>query len=592
MKVKDLLGQRLRETPTDCSTANSTIMVRGGYIKQMSSGIYSLFMPGKRICRKIEEIIREEMDALNGQEVQFPVSMPASIWEESGRYYSIGSEMARWIDRSGAKMVLGMTHEEAAVHLAKSVAVSHLDFPFMIYQIQTKFRDEPRSRGGLIRVREFTMKDAYSFHTTQESLDDFYDRCLLSYLRIFARVGLEDVVSVKSDSGMMGGSIAHEFMFLNPIGEDSIAVCSNCNYRANVEAANCVIEPCKALEKPLKKTPTPECKTISEVCELLGATPEKTCKAVVYQKNQDDTLVVVFIRGDREVNETKLRNALGFEIHAATNIADESGLIAGFIGPIDLDGDIVTVFDRSLCGAKSLICGANEIGFHYVGLSMERDCKGVSYIDVAKCERGDICPVCGKKSIAIHKGVEVGNIFKLGTKYTRAMDMAYQDRDGTMKNPIMGCYGIGIGRLAACVCERFHDDFGPIWPMSVAPWQIQICALSTDKNSEVKRWADAIYAALTQAGVEVLYDDRRVSNGVMLTDADLFGCPLRMVVSPRNCKNGIAELTSRDKSLRMELNYLDNAIYTIVECVKQIIEKQLHEQRALADRIVFNAERS
>ncbi len=569
MRLSQLLGERMKQTPSECTTVNHTFMVRGGYIKQMSSGIYSLFMPGKRVCRKIENIIREEMDKIDGQEVQFPVVMPSSIWEESKRYYTVGSEMARFNDRGGSKLVLGMTHEEAAVHLARDVASSYNDYPFMIYQIQTKFRDEPRSRGGLVRVREFTMKDAYSFHTSQECLDSYYERCLDSYNKIYARVGLPEVISVKSDTGMMGGSGAHEFIFLADIGEDSIAICQECDYRANVEASDCIIVQYACNETELVKVETPDCKTIDDLCRFLSVKDKDTCKAVVYCKNEDDSYVIVFLRGDREVNETKLNNYLGCEVHTAAEITEDSGITAGFIGPVGLNAKAEVIYDKSLEGARKLVCGANEPDMHYTGMSAERDIPaGTKFADVSKSVDGDICPVCGKPSIAVKRGIEVGNIFKLGKKYTDSMDMTYQDSDGTLKTPIMGCYGIGVGRLAACILEKHHDDYGPVWPVSVAPWHVHICALSITKDEKVKVIADGIYAALNDAGVEVVYDDRKMSNGAMFADADLLGCPVRIVVSPRNCGGGVVEISARDKSFKEEVSYSESDYSNIVKAVR------------------------
>lgn len=574
MRLSQLLGERMKQTPSECTTVNHTFMVRGGYIKQMSSGIYSLFMPGKRVCRKIENIIREEMDEIDGQEVQFPVVMPSTIWEESNRYYTVGSEMARFTDRGGAKLVLGMTHEEAAVHMARDVASSYNDYPFMIYQIQTKFRDEPRSRGGLVRVREFTMKDAYSFHTSEECLDSYYERCLESYKKIYARVGLPEVISVKSDTGMMGGSGAHEFIFLADIGEDSIAICGECGYKANVEAADCIVSHEGEDDTGLIMVETPECKTIDDLCAYLSVTEKDTCKAVVYMKNEDDSYVIVFLRGDREVNETKLCNYLGCEVHTAAEITEDSGIVAGFIGPVDLNAKAEVIYDKSLEGAKQLVCGANEIDMHYTGMSAERDIPAdAEYVDVSKSMDGDICPVCKKPTITVKRGIEVGNIFKLGKKYTDSMNMTYQDSDGTLKTPIMGCYGIGVGRLAACILEKHHDDYGPVWPISVAPWHVHICALSITKDEKVKYVADGIYEALKKAGVEVVYDDRKMSNGAMFADADLLGSPVRIVVSPRNCGNGVVEISARDKSFKEEVPYSENDYSGIVKAVQDKISE-------------------
>ncbi len=547
MKLEKLVGERFKEKPSDCTVDSHALMVRGGYMKYVANGIFSSYMPLKRITRKIEQILREEMDAIDGQEVQFPVVMPASIWQESGRYESIGKELVRFNDRNESPLVLGMTHEEAAVQLVREYGQSYVKYPFMIYQIQTKFRDEARPKTGLIRVREFTMKDAYSFHTSQQDLEEYYDKCHKAYERIFERVGIPEVVSVASDSGMMGGSISHEFMLLTDIGEDSIAICTECDYRANMEAAANVIEYTKtAPSAELKKVYTPNQHTIEEVCSFLGCDAKESCKAVVYQRNSDDKYVVLFLRGDLEVNETKLTNYLGFEIHPAV-ITEDCGLAAGFIGPYNLKGDFIVLYDHSLKGVNNLVCGANELEHHYTGLDMDRDIEGAEFHDFAKIQQGGICPHCGKHSITVSRGVEVGNIFQLGTKYTKAMNMTYVDSEGNNQYPIMGCYGIGVGRLAAAICEVHHDDYGPIWPKAIAPWQVHLCAVRAD-NPEVKEFADKLYADLQQKGVEVIYDDRNVSVGVMFSDADLLGVPYRVIVSPRNVKQGIVEISARDKS--------------------------------------------
>lgn len=548
MKLEKLVGDRFRERPSDCIIDSHALMVRGGYMKYVANGIYSSYMPLKRITRKIEQIIREEMDAIDGQEVQFPVVMPASLWQESGRYESIGKEMARFHDRSGSPLVLGMTHEEAAVHLVRDYGQSYMKYPFMIYQIQTKFRDEARPRAGLIRVREFTMKDAYSFHTSQSDLENYYSKCHKAYERIYERVGLPEVISIASDSGMMGGNISHEFMLLTPIGEDSIAICTECDYRANMEAAECIIHNKKNnASQELVLVHTPDIHTIEDVCKFLHCDEKTSCKAVVYQRNFDDHYIILFIRGDLEVNETKLTNYLGYDIHPAI-ITEESGLNAGYIGPVNLNGDFTVLYDRSLEGMNNLSCGANICEYHYTGLDMARDIEDTEYHDFAKIQEGGICPHCGKPAITVSHGIEVGNIFQLGTKYTKSMNMTYIDTNGESQYPIMGCYGIGVGRLAASICEAHHDDYGPIWPLAVAPWQVHLCAVRAD-DAEVQAYADKLYEELQNKGVEVIYDDRRVSVGVMFSDADLIGVPFRVIVSPRNIKQNIVEIVSRDKSL-------------------------------------------
>lgn len=567
MKLEKLVGERFKERPADCVIDSHAIMVKGGYIKYMANGIYSSYLPLRRIVRKIEQILREEMDKIDGQEVQFPVVMPASLWDESGRYDSIGDELLRFTDRNNVKMVLGMTHEEAAVHLVREYAQSYTKYPFMIYQIQTKFRDEARPRAGLIRVREFTMKDAYSFHTSQEDLEQYYEKCHAAYERIFERVGVPEVVSVKSDSGMMGGNISHEFMLLTPVGEDSIVLCDSCDYRANMEAAENISDIARDAESAaLEKVYTPNVHTIEDVCNFFGDETKNSCKAVVYQQNVDDKYVVLFIRGDLEVNETKLVNFLGEQVHAAV-ITEECGLNAGYIGPVNLkvNGDAVVLYDKSLEGRNNLSCGANEAEHHYKGLDMERDVPNAEYHDFAKIQEGGICPKCGKKTVKISRGIEVGNIFQLGTKYTKSMNMTYVDANGESKTPIMGCYGIGVGRLAASVCEAHHDEYGPIWPKAIAPWQVHLCAVRVD-DEEVRAYADKLYEDLQNAGIEVIYDDRSVRAGVMFADADLLGIPLRIIVSPKNMKQGVVEVASRDKTLKTQIP-LEN----VMEEIKQYL---------------------
>lgn len=573
MKLSKLVGDRFKERPANCLIDSHALMVRGGYIKNVANGIYSQFPPMKRISQKIENIIRDEMDKLDGQEVLFPVALPGSLWEESGRYESVGSELLRFTDRTGSKMVLGMTHEEASVQLVREYANSYAKYPFMIYQIQTKFRDEARPRAGLIRVREFTMKDAYSFHTSQEDLERYYQICYDAYNRIFARAGIPEVVTVASDSGMMGGSLSHEYMLLTPIGEDSIAICSDCDYRANMEAAESVIENTKdAADEPLTKVHTPNIHTIEEICDFLHSPLEKSCKAVVYQKNMTDDFVVIFIRGDLDVNETKLTNYLGEEVHPAI-ITSDCGLNAGYIGPVNLtvNGNYTVLYDKSLQGTNNLSCGANEEEYHYTGLCMERDVVDAEYVDLAKIVDGGICPHCGKKTIHISRGIEVGNIFQLGTKYTKSMNMQYLDADGESHYPIMGCYGIGVGRLAASVCEAHHDDYGPVWPITIAPWQVHLCCLRAD-DAEAKAFADELYASLQKEHIEVIYDDRNVRPGVMFSDADLLGVPIRLVVSPRNMKDAVVELSSRDKSVQDKV-----ALDAVVPTVKDLIAKMTKE---------------
>lgn len=573
MKLEKLVGERFKEKPSDCVVDSHALMVRGGYMKFVSNGIYSSYMPLRRITKKIENIIREEMDKIDGQEVQFPVVMPASLWEESGRYSSIDNSLCRFKDRNGSPMVLGMTHEEAAVQLVREYGNTYTRYPFMIYQIQTKFRDEARPRAGLIRVREFTMKDAYSFHTSQEDLEQYYDRCYKAYQKIFARAGIPETIVVQSDSGMMGGSISHEYMLLTAIGEDSIAICSDCGYSANMEAAESIIENTRdEVSEELTKVATPEMHTIEQVCDFLNAPAEKSLKAVVYQKNLTDEYVIVFIRGDLDVNETKLTNFLGENIHPAV-ITEESGIKAGFIGPVDMNAECkpLILFDKSVENTNNMVCGANETDYHFTGLDMAREFPNAEYHDFAKIITGGICPKCGKHSITVSRGIEVGNIFQLGTKYTKSMGMTYLDEKGETCTPIMGCYGIGVGRLAASVCEAHHDEYGPIWPMSIAPWQVHLCCMKS-ADEETHSAADKMYEQLQDAGLEVIYDDRKVSAGFMFSDADLLGVPVRVIVSPRNLKENVCEVVTRDKTYSAKVP-VEETVATVKNLVAELLSK-------------------
>ena len=564
MLLSKLLGDRFKEKPADATLASHIFLLRGGYIRQVSNGIYSMLLPAKRIASKIENIIREEMNRIDGQEVLFPVVMPSELWEESGRYGSVGGELVRFKDRTGHDMLLGMTHEEAAVHLARSEARSWTKYPFMIYQIQTKFRDEPRSRGGLIRVREFTMKDAYSFHTSQEDLEQYYQRALEAYHRIFRRAGLPQVVSVGSDSGMMGGKVSHEFMLLTEAGEDTIVICEQCDYRANAEIALSQVRHEPSAEQPLEEVLTPDIKDIESLAGFLGTTADKTMKATVFAVEGSKKPLVVFIRGDLQVNEAKLRNTIGAEVFPLTDY-ENVDLCFGFIGALGLDAEKADIlYDISLENENNLVGGANKPDHHIKGISMPRDIKPDKYVDVSRVNDGDICAKCGGR-LKLSRGIEVGNIFQLGTKYTESMAMTYTDADGKQKIPVMGCYGIGVGRLLASIIEASHDDYGPIWPMSVAPWQIHICVLNST-NEEVRQTGFRLYEELGRK-YEVLLDDRNAAAGIMFADADLLGIPLRLIVSSRNLEKGEVEVTTRDKKIKNSIKLED--VYTAVEKIIQ-----------------------
>ena len=547
MLLSKLLGERFKEKPADAFMASHIFMLRGGYIRQVSNGIFTLLPPAKRASRKIEQIIREEMDAIGGQEVLFPVVLPAELWKESGRFDSVGSELLRLKDRSGHDMVLGMTHEEAAVHLARSEAKSYLQYPFMIYQIQTKFRDEPRARGGLIRVREFTMKDAYSFHTSQEDLDACYQKVLDAYGRIYKRVGLRNVVAIESDTGMMGGQKAHEFMYLSDGGEDTIVLCDQCGYQSNMEVAVSSIqkEPCE--EQPMEEVHTPGVRDIEALAEFLSVPESRTMKATVFSRRDNKIPVVVFVRGDLQVNEVKLKKILGTEVDPLTDY-EGVDLCFGYIGAYHLNAEgIQVLYDKSLEGETNLACGANRKDYHIRGVSVPRDLDIREFVDVAKVKEGDACVKCGGP-LKVRRGIEAGNIFQLGTKYTKSMGMQYMDENGTLQTPLMGCYGIGVGRLLSCVLEDNHDEYGPIWPKSVAPWLIHICMLN-DTQEGIRELGLRLYQELGQKW-DTLLDDRGAAAGVQFADADLLGAPVRIILSKRNIAKGQVEITTRDKRIK------------------------------------------
>ncbi len=563
MKLSKLVAERTKDAPSDAKMKNHILLVRAGYMKQVANGIWSLSALGQKACRNIENIIRDEMDKLDGQEVKFPVVMPKELWDLSGRYTSIGNEMVRFQDRTGHPMLLGMTHEEAAVHLAKNWVKSYTQLPCMIYQIQTKFRDEARSRGGLIRVREFVMKDAYSFHTTQSDLDEYYFKVHKAYENIYHRIGLKNFISVKSDNGMFGGTMSHEFMFINDMGEDELVVCNDCSYRANQEVAECVYEKARVEDElPLELVDTKDAKTIDEVGKFFGVSAEKCIKAVVYAVKGETGYVLCFVRGDKEVNETKLRKIVGKEV-VPFEAKIEDGFVAGNIGPKGLNiANCVVVYDNSIKGLTNAVVGANKPNYHYKNFCVDRDLKDVQFVDISKVKDGDHCPECGGH-VSIKHGVEIGNIFQLGTKYTKSMGMLVHDKDGNEINPIMGCYGIGVGRSLACVVEENSDEKGICMPMSIAPYKVHIVPLRLD-DENVKTAAKNIYDALQNMGIDTLIDDRDCAPGVKFADADLIGMPLRVIVSPRGLADGNVEIKIRKTG--------ETIITPKADCINKLLE--------------------
>ncbi|MFZ2959809.1 MAG: proline--tRNA ligase [Candidatus Ozemobacteraceae bacterium] len=539
MRMSSLIGKRFKEKPAEAVLVSHSFLLRGGYARQVANGIYSLLPPAFRVIRKIEAIIRDEMERLGGQEVLMPVVLPRELWEESGRYAGVGSELLRLTDRTGHDMLLAMTHEEGVVHLVRHEAFSYKQYPFMAFQIQTKFRDEPRSRGGLIRVREFTMKDAYSFHRTEEDLQKYYSACGLAYARIFARAGLPEVVAVQSDTGMMGGKVAHEYMLLCDAGEDTIVTCESCAYLANTEVAVGRIPGFPEEPLPLEKVHTPGKKTIEEVAEFLGLLPRQMVKAVFYEKDEEGRPVLVLIRGDVEVNEAKL----GRILRCQPALAEEKtiraiGAVPGYASGIGLQGCRIIV-DPTVAQGGNLVCGANVADHHLKNFNLTRDVVGFETADIGTVREGDGCPQC-QGHLHLSRGIEVGNIFQLGSKYTTSMKMTYLDEQGKEQIPIMGCYGIGVGRLLSSVMEVHHDEFGPVWPLSIAPWQVHLNALNLKKPA-VKEAAEKLFLELKNAGIEVLFDDRDERAGIQFADADLLGIPLRFIIGERNLTEGKIE---------------------------------------------------
>ena len=544
MKMSKLIGERFKDKPSDCNLISHEYLVRGGYIRHVTNGVYTLLTPALKVLHNIEHIVREEMDKIDAQEILMPNLMPKELWQESGRYQSIGSEMFRLKDRNQKDLVLGMTHEEPCVDVARACTNSYTQYPYCLYQFQTKFRDEPRPRNGLIRVREFVMKDAYSFHTTKEDLHAYYEKVKQAYYRMYARMGMQQAVAVEGDNGMMGGKISHEFTLICPAGEDVIAHCPACGYYANSEVGKSVIIPHNTQSKPLEYINTPNCHTVEDVCNITDKQPIDFAKAVIYGL-KDGRHVIAFVRGDYDVEERKLENYCKSELIDA----DEKFLKrmhAGSVGAMGLDNnakDYIIVFDESLKDERCLVCGANEDGKHILNVDFNRDLNYTpQYVDIKKVREGDMC-TCGKGKITLQKGVEVGNIFELDTKYTETMGMKYIDSDGKAKTPVMGCYGIGITRAIPSIVEVNHDDRGIIWPMEVAPYKVHICILNA-KDKDMLTAGLELEEALKENGIDVIVDDRKVSMGVMLSDADLLGAPIRVIIG-RDFANSTDELVKK-----------------------------------------------
>ncbi|MCH8816241.1 MAG: proline--tRNA ligase [Chloroflexi bacterium] len=563
MRLSRSFGKTLRQAPADAETASHKYLTRAGFVQQVAAGIYSYLPLGWRSLTKISNIIREEMNRTGAQEVSMPVVQPRELWEQSGRADTFQPPLATLTDRRGRKMIIAPTHEETTTLMVAANLESYRDLPFNLYQIQTKFRDEARPRAGLLRVREFEMKDAYSFDKDEEGLDVSFREMADAYRRIFSRVGI-DVRMVEADSGPIGGKDSNEFVLLADSGEDTIFVCSdeNCGYAANAEKAE-FKKPAAEPEEPreLEEVHTPGIKTIEALAEFVGVPVSKTVKAVFYtpetpsETSAGGEIVFVSIRGDLEVNETKLRNSMGgAELRFATpEEVAAAGIVAGSASAIGLDDEngprsrarITSIADDSLVDSPNLVAGANRTDYHLKNGNYGRDFSADVVADIAMARAGDACPNDCNGHLVEHRGVEVGHIFKLGTRYSESMGATFIDEDGSEKLAIMGCYGIGIGRLLAATVEANHDDKGMILPRAIAPYEVYLARLNTNDETVVTA-ADKFYDELVSAGVEVLFDDRDEPPGVKFNDADLIGLPLRVVVSARGLRNGEIELKRRD----------------------------------------------
>ncbi len=561
MKLTKFFYTTLRETPSDATMPSHIFLMRGGYIKPLSTGIYSYLPMGFRVLKKIERLIRDEMNAIGGIEVDLPVVQTAELWSESGRYTAIGDELLRFKDRNNHNMVLAMTHEEAMTDLVRYVVSSYKQLPFMLYQFKTKYRDEARARGGLIRVREFLMKDAYSFHTSQEDLDRHYELEYEAYRNIFRKVGIEPVI-VQSDTGIMGGKVAHEFMLDTPNGEDYLILCKHCGYQANREIATFEREPYQGdANAQLEKVATPHAATIEDLCKFLNVKPEATAKCVFFDFN--GKLVTALVPGNLDVSEIKLHNLLkAKELYPAEDsLIEKCGMVPGFASPIGAH-DTRVIVDSGLENACDLVVGANEKGFHYIHCNPKRDLQNYEVADIAEAEEGCKCPKCGE-ALSETRGIELGNIFKLGTKFSSSMGATFLTPEGKAEPIVMGCYGIGVGRLMASVVENCHDDFGPIWPRNIAPFQVEIVNIT--KDSEI---ADKLEKELEDAGFEVLVDDRDERAGVKFKDADLWGIPLRIALGKKGLANGQVEWKPRAEKEMTMVNLAD-----VVEKVREFYGK-------------------
>jgi len=559
MRISQLFGKTLREIPAEAETASHQLLLRAGMIQQVAAGVYSYLPLGWRVLKKIENIIRDEMDKAGGQELMMPVLQPLELWQETGRDQAFGQSLFTLCDRRERDLCLGPTHEEVVTKLVSQNVRSYRDLPLLLYQIQTKFRDEPRPRAGLLRVREFTMKDLYSFDIDEEGLDQSYDKMLKAYKNIYDRCGLPSLL-VEADSGAIGGKDSHEFMVITETGEDEIIYCPACHYTANSDKAQSIkgtLNDEKLLA--LEEVDTPGMSTIEEVSSFLKVPQSHTLKAVFYIA--DGEFIFVVIRGDFEINEVKLKNTLHcFELRMATEAeVKQAGIVAGSASPVGISG-IKIIADDSITSGTNFVAGANKPDTHLRNVNYPRDFQVDIIADIAKAKAGDGCPKCNSKLLST-QGIEVGHIFKLGTFLSEKLGAFFIDSDGVSRPVVMGSYGIGLGRLLAAAIEQNHDDKGIIWPLSIAPYHIYLCSLHRE-GSKVLEVAENFYTKLESENLEVLFDDRNESPGVKFNDADLLGIPIRITISPRTLESNGVEIKRRSEK-QSQLVPLKEAVATI-----------------------------
>ena len=544
MRTTNLYAPTLRQTPAEAEVVSHQLMMRAGMIRKAAGGVYTYLPLAWRVLRKIEQIIREEMDAAGGQEIAMPIMQPSELWKETGRWAVYGEEMFRLKDRHDREFCLGPTHEEMVTSLVRDEVRSYKQLPLMLYQIQNKYRDEIRPRFGLMRGREFIMKDLYSFDKDEEGLNLSYKKMYDAYTKIFTRCGLE-FRPVEADNGAIGGGHSHEFTVLADAGESNIAYCSSCDYAASDEKAELtVIKAPEEEQLPLEKVATPDAKTIELVADYLQVPVAKTIKAVAFQTEKDE-LILTFVRGDHEVNDVKVINAVGaIDLHMADESAiTAAGGVAGFMSPIGIKKGTKIVVDSTVMEMYNAVAGANEVDVHYKNVNPKRDFGEVIVTDIRMIQEGDACPRCGKP-VKMTRGIEAGQVFTLGTKYSEALQATFLDENGREKPLIMGCYGIGVSRTMAAAIEQNNDEYGIIWPRAIAPYEVLVVPVNA-KTPEQLALAEEIYTELQQAGADVLLDDRKERAGVKFKDADLIGYPLRVTIGPKALEEDQIEVKIR-----------------------------------------------